>query len=113
MKPWLSGYQNAMKIENLHREAGHATTLLKVMANESRLRILCLLVEGEKSVTALEQGVGLRQSAISQHLAIMRRERIVKTRREAQQILYTCEPRGPGHHEALYQAFCAKKPGKK
>lgn len=102
-----------MKIDRLHRQAGHATTLLKVMANESRLRILCFLVEGEKSVTALEQGVGLRQSAISQHLAIMRRERIVKTRREAQQIFYKlASPEARVIMAALYQAFCARKPGK-
>jgi DNA-binding transcriptional ArsR family regulator len=103
-----------MKIEKLHREAGNATTLLKVLANESRLQILCHLVHGEKSVTALEQAVGLRQSAISQHLAIMRRERIVKTRREAQQIFYKlASPEARAIRETLYQLYCAKTPGKK
>lgn len=103
-----------MKIEKLHREAGRATTLLKVMANESRLQILCQLVHGEKSVSAIEQAVGLRQSAISQHLAIMRRERIVATRREAQQIFYRlASPEAQAIMETLYQSFCAKGPGKK
>ncbi len=103
-----------MNIEKLHQQAGHATTLLKVLANESRLRILCQLVEGEKSVNALEQAVGLRQSAISQHLAIMRRERIVKTRREAQQIIYRlASPEAQAVVETLYQLYCAKTPRKK
>jgi DNA-binding transcriptional ArsR family regulator len=103
-----------MKIEKLHEQASNATTLLKVMANESRLQILCQLVHGEKSVTALEEAVGMRQSAISQHLAIMRRERLVKTRREAQQIFYSlASDEARAIMEALYDVFCEKKPRRK
>ena len=103
-----------MKIEKLHAQAHAATTLLKVLANESRLQILCQLVRGEKSVSELEEAVGLRQSAISQHLAIMRRERIVKTRRDAQQIIYSLASHdAQAIMEALYDVFCEKKPKKK
>jgi ArsR family transcriptional regulator, virulence genes transcriptional regulator len=103
-----------MKIEKLHSQASEVSNLLKVMANESRLQILCQLAHGEKSVTELEEAVGLRQSAISQHLAIMRRERIVKTRRVAQQIFYSLASEdAKAIVEALYNIFCEKKPKKK
>ncbi|HIJ38763.1 MAG TPA: winged helix-turn-helix transcriptional regulator [Rhodospirillaceae bacterium] len=66
-----------------------AGILMKAMGNTHRLRILCLLLEGEKSVRHLEEEVGLSQSALSQHLARLRRGRLVKTRRVAQNIFYS------------------------
>lgn len=59
------------------------------MANERRLMILCHLLEGPKSVGELEGLVGLRQAALSQHLAKLRNTGLVKTRREAQTIFYS------------------------
>ncbi len=100
-----------MDIAELQDNATAASDLLKVMANESRLLILCNLIGGEKSVNELESLVGLRQSALSQHLAVLRRERLVKTRREAQFIYYSLDS-----HEAktimaaLHQVFCQHKP---
>lgn len=68
-----------------------ATALLKAMANDNRLRILCLLDTGEMSVTELNGHLTLSQSALSQHLAILRREELVSTRRSSQTIYYTLQ----------------------
>ena len=78
-----------MDISKLQDNATRASTLLKTMANEWRLLILCHLAEKERSVSELERLIGLNQSALSQHLAILRRENLVKTRREAQSIFYS------------------------
>ncbi len=72
----------------LHDKAAHAVELLKAMANEWRLMILCQLSEGEKTVSELQQILGLSQSALSQHLAVLRRERIVKATKQAQSVSY-------------------------
>ncbi|NIA70123.1 helix-turn-helix transcriptional regulator [Pelagibius litoralis] len=69
--------------------AGRASRLLKAMGNERRLVILCHLSEREHSVTELCRLVGLSQSALSQHLAKLRRDSLVKTRRNAQTVLYS------------------------
>jgi DNA-binding transcriptional ArsR family regulator len=80
---------DAAAIETLERKAGEAASLLKLLANEHRLMILCrLAVAGETSVNALVGAVGLSQSALSQHLARMREEGLVATRRAAQTIYY-------------------------
>ncbi|WP_447528903.1 ArsR/SmtB family transcription factor [Vreelandella sp. TE19] len=72
---------------------GHAleagTLLLKALANEKRLQILCLLTEKELSVTQINQQLVLSQSALSQHLAILRRDNLVQTRRSSQTIFYS------------------------
>ncbi|WP_417829100.1 ArsR/SmtB family transcription factor [Thalassospira sp.] len=78
-----------MELNNLEEKAEQASTLLKAMSNQSRLLILCQLNEGEKSVGELERIVGLSQSALSQHLARLRRDKLVQTRREAQTIYYS------------------------
>jgi ArsR family transcriptional regulator, virulence genes transcriptional regulator len=72
----------------LNAKAAEATALLTALANEHRLAILCQLVEGERSVGALVEAVGLTQSALSQHLAKLRAAGIVGTRRDAQTIYY-------------------------
>jgi len=68
--------------------ASRATAFLKALANEKRLMILCQLGEGERTVGELVHLVGLEQSALSQHLARLREEGLVATRREAQSIHY-------------------------
>lgn len=67
----------------------NTTAVLKAMANDRRLSILFHLCQGEKSVTEIEELVDLNQSALSQHLARLRRDNLVKTRREAQRIIYS------------------------
>ena len=73
----------------LQEHAERASVLLKVLSNEKRLQIACVLFDGERAVGDLEKVVGLSQSALSQHLARLRRDNIVKTRREAQTIYYS------------------------
>ena len=70
-------------------DARPASELLKALANENRLRILCELLEGERCVNELERVVGLSQSALSQHLARLRRDKVVKTRRDGKTICYS------------------------
>jgi len=71
------------------RKASQAASLLKLLANENRLLILCRLVKArELSVNELADAVGLSQSALSQHLAKMREEGLLATRREAQTVFY-------------------------
>jgi DNA-binding transcriptional ArsR family regulator len=65
-----------------------AARLMRALANPHRLMILCLLCEGELSVTELNAQVPLSQSALSQHLSVLRRDALVKTRRESQSIHY-------------------------
>ncbi len=68
--------------------AGRAASLLRLLGNEKRLMILCQLADGELSVGEIQPRVGLSQSALSQHLALLREQRVVETRREAQTIYY-------------------------
>jgi DNA-binding transcriptional ArsR family regulator len=73
----------------LERKAGEAAGLLKLLANENRLLILCrLAIAGEMSVGDLADAVDLSQSALSQHLAKMREDGLLTTRREAQSVFY-------------------------
>ena len=93
----------------LQKQAAHAATLLKVMANPNRLVILCQLAEGEKSVGELENVVGLSQSALSQHLGVLRDQGVVTTRREAQSIYYSLASKeAQVVMVALHDVFCAK-----
>ncbi len=78
-----------MKIEEMQRNAGDAVALLKALANAHRLLILCQLQERELSVGELNATLGLSQSALSQHLAVLRRDELVSTRKEAQTVYYS------------------------
>lgn len=78
-----------MDLVKLEEQSERASALLKALANEKRLMIVCILCKGEKNVGDLEQFIGLSQSALSQHLARLRRDGIVDTRREAQTIYYS------------------------
>lgn len=80
-----------MDISSLQSKSLEASRFLKAMSNKHRLLILCNLVDTEQSVGELEKIVGLSQSALSQHLARLRKENVVKTRREAQTIYYSLE----------------------
>jgi len=72
------------------KKVGEAARLLKLVANEKRLLILCRLIsQKEMSVGALADAVGLSQSALSQHLAMMRDDGLVATRRDAQTVFYS------------------------
>ena len=91
----------------MQRNARKASALLKALANERRLLILCHLAGGEKSVSELEELVGLSQSALSQHLARLRRDHLVVTRRAAQTIFYSLTGREVSAiMETLYILYC-------
>lgn len=88
--------------------AGEAAALLKALASEQRLLVLCCLLEGPRSVGDINDRVLLSQSALSQHLAVLREAGLVMTERQAQTILYALAP-GPTVRimEVLYSEFCA------
>jgi DNA-binding transcriptional ArsR family regulator len=77
-----------MNLDDLLENAGKAEEFLKALANRHRLMILCELLRGESSVTALNQHLPLSQSALSQHLARLRADNLVTTRRDSQTIFY-------------------------
>ena len=77
-----------MELQDLETNAGDASELLKAMSNQTRLQILCQLLDGEKTAGQLDDDTGLSQSALSQHLAVLRSHGLVSTRREAQNIYY-------------------------
>jgi DNA-binding transcriptional ArsR family regulator len=98
-----------MNLEELEARALRAAGLLKAMANPVRLRVLCQLAEGEKSVGELEQVAGVSQSALSQHLALLRQRGLVKPRRAGQTIFYALAgAEAPALLAALYEVYCSK-----
>lgn len=91
--------------------AGRAAQLLRALANERRLMILCQLTDGERTVGDLAPGVGVSQSALSQHLAVLRQDGIVATRREGQSIWYRiADPAALKVVSTLAEIFCPPNP---
>ncbi len=91
----------------MSRQANAAAAMLKTMAHENRLMILCHLSSGEKSVTTLEQLLGARQAAVSQQLARLRLDGLVTTRRDGKTIFYSiADPRAAQLMEVVYDLFC-------
>ena len=87
---------------------GQAARFLKSIAHRDRLKVLCGLLDGELSVAEIEAVVGARQSAISQHLARLKDEGVVRSRRDGRRILYSIsDPTVLGVIEILYQRFCS------
>lgn len=95
---------NSRELQPLAREA---SGLLKTLGNEHRLLILCTLLEGERSVGDLVETVGLSQSALSQHLARLRRDGLVRTRRSSQTIYYrVAGAEAPAVLATLHSLYC-------
>lgn len=99
--------RSPLNAEQMREHAGDAARLLKALANEKRLMILCLLVDAERSVNELNALLELSQSALSQHLAVLREDGLVQTRREAQSIVYSIAP-GPAQQvlQTLHDVYC-------
>ena len=97
--------------ELMHAHAAEAAQLLKALGNEQRLHILCNLLDGPLSVGELNQRLDLSQSALSQHLALLREMELVETRREAQTIYYSL-PDGPVVRvmALLQDLYCPRDP---
>lgn len=87
--------------------ARQAADLLRALSNPGRLTVLCLLATGERTVGELERAVGLSQSALSQHLAVLRRKGLVKTRRFRQNVFYAIgDDRATRVIETLAGLYC-------
>jgi DNA-binding transcriptional ArsR family regulator len=99
-----------MKIDSTKMEAAadQASDLLKALSNRHRLLIICQLINGERSVGDLADLLGLRDSTVSQHLALLRKDDLVSARRDAQTIYYSIAS-DPAREvlKALYQVYCA------
>ena len=97
----------APSVEEMAKNAAHASDFLKALAHEGRLMILCHLVAGEKSVGELETLLGARQAAVSQQLARLRLENLVTGRREGKTIYYRLgDPKVRQLIETLHYLFC-------
>jgi DNA-binding transcriptional ArsR family regulator len=98
-----------MNLQEMRKNSTKAAQLLKAISNERRLLILCYLLEGEMSVGDMNDRLELSQSALSQHLALLRRHHLVKTRKEAQTVFYRIES---GEVKAVLQVlhdlYCGK-----
>ena len=96
-----------MELEQMQANAESAATLLKNLANPSRLLVLCALVEREYSAGELEEVAGLNQSALSQHLAKLRADSIVTCRRDGQRIYYAlADDKSAQILQALHRIYC-------
>ena len=80
---------SSFDVQAMRKHSSSAAQLMRSLANPHRLMLLCVLAEGELSVSELNRRVTLSQSALSQHLAVLRNEQLVSTRREAQTIYYS------------------------
>ena len=93
----------------MQSHAADAASLMRAFGNESRLMILCSLAEGERSVGELNEIIPLSQSALSQQLARLRSQGLVKTRRESQTIYYSLAD-GPADRviNLLHDIYCGR-----
>lgn len=99
-----------MNVSEVEQNVEIAANLLKALSNERRLMIICALYKGEKSVGELENIVGLSQSALSQHLARLRKDGLVETRREAQTIYYSVKGQEVmAILKCLHQIYCPEE----
>jgi len=107
-KPTERAAIDEMPVEEMARHAEDAAQFLKLMANPHRLMVLCHLLDAEMSVSQINEHLPLSQSALSQHLAVLRNSGMVHTRREQQTIYYSLANEGVHAIIAeLYQQFCA------
>jgi DNA-binding transcriptional ArsR family regulator len=96
-----------MEITRLSAAAEQASELLKALSNPTRLKILCSLVESEKSVGQIADALGVRENNVSQHLALLRKDSLVRTRREGQTIYYSIDdPAAQQVIVLLHELFC-------
>ena len=100
---------NPANLKAMSRKADQAARLLRALSHGARLRVVCELVDGERSAGDLVRASGLGQSALSQHLAKLRDEKLVATRRDAQTIYYrVADSRALQVLKVLYELYCRK-----
>ncbi len=102
-----------MNLDVMEESADRASELLKALSNRHRLLIICQLIDGERSVGDLAEFLGLRDSTVSQHLALLRKDGLVSARRDAQTIYYSIAS-DPAREIllTLYRIYCAPPQGK-
>jgi DNA-binding transcriptional ArsR family regulator len=102
-----SAGEDSKELDKMMRRARHACDFLKALAHETRLLLLCLLAERERSVGELEEALSLRQPTVSQQLARLRLDGLVTTRRDGKTIYYRiADERLNRVIQVLYDAFC-------
>lgn len=98
------------ELAELQANASRACDVLKTIANGARLLLVCQLAGGEKSVGQLQASVGLSQSSVSQHLALLREHHVVTTRRHGQLVYYgLASPEVAALIKTLHDQFCTKR----
>ena len=108
--PRLKPVEPARELDHMVEKAKQAAEFLKALSHESRLLILCMLAEGEKSVTEIERALDLRQPTVSQQLARLRADGLVATRRDGKAIYYSlASEEARVILGAVYDVFCGKK----
>lgn len=96
-----------LDIAQMRSAAGEATAVLRVLANEDRLLLLCQLSQGEKSVGELEELLDIHQPTLSQQLGVLRADGLVNTRRDGKRIYYSvASPKVLALLETLYSLYC-------
>ena len=99
-------------LQKLAEKAQEASNLLKAMAHQTRLLILCILAEQEKTVSEIEELLGVQQAMVSQQLARLRMEGLVTTRREGRLVYYSLGNENVGSFlDSLFGLFLAPKAG--
>ena len=105
----LDSRERSQELDRMVSNAKRASDFLKALAHESRLMILCILAEGEKSVSELEDILNLRQPTVSQQLARLRADGLVSTRRDGKAIYYNlASAEARVVIGAIYDVFCKK-----
>lgn len=105
----LEGRNRSGELERMVDNAKRASIFLKALAHENRLMILCILAEGEKSVSELEDLLSLRQPTVSQQLARLRADGLVSTRRDGKAIFYRlASEEARNVIGSIYDVFCRK-----
>lgn len=96
-----------LDLRHMRRAAGEATGVLRVLANEDRLLLLCRISQGECCVSDLEEALGIHQPTLSQQLGVLRAEGLVQTRREGKRIYYSiADARVLAIMDTLYHTYC-------
>ena len=104
--------EEEMDFEQLRTSAGQACGLLKVLANQDRLLLLCQMSQGDYCVSELEERTGIRQPTLSQQLTVLREEEVVNSRREGKQIFYSiASGEAMAVMKLLYELYCGTEEG--
>jgi len=97
------------ELKKMQASADDACKLMKVLSNRDRMMLLCEIAQGEKCVSELEAALDLHQPSLSQQLTVLRKEKLVKTRREGKQIYYSLSSQvAVAVMGLLYKHYCKK-----